>query len=250
LLLLARTGAAAAEPERALSLFVVDLEAPGVTVTPVTLLDGRTRVYRVALADVRVPATHRLGAAGGGLAAVQTLAEAAEREFEPAAGLARLAAGLSAAAQELPGDAAERLADEPGFAGRLAELGVELAGLEALEWRWLAQEVGAISRSRPPVDRDLEIAPTVRGRDLEIAPTVLRLRRTAITQRIGALFGEAFGYYSLPYPDPVTIDNEGPIGHHYALAALQGMLAGRLLPIDGGTSEMYRDRIANHLFRL
>ena len=59
---------------------------------------------------------------------------------------------------------------------------------------------------------------------------------------------EAFGYYSLPYPDPLAIDNEGPIGHHYALAALRGMFAGRSLPADPGAGEGLRDRIANQLF--
>jgi len=77
---------------------------------------------------------------------------------------------------------------------------------------------------------------------------MLRLRRTQISRRIGELFVEAFGYYSLPYPDPLTIDNEGPIGHHYALAALQGMFAGRSLATEGDAGEELRDRIANQLF--
>jgi hypothetical protein len=115
------------------------------------------------------------------------------------------------------------------------------------------RDSGLADRDSGPEDRDLKIAPTVGNRDLDVVPAealaaVLRLRRTGISQRIGELFVEAFGYYSLPYPDPLTIDNEGPIGHDYALAALQGMLAGRSESIDGGTSETLRDRIAHQLF--
>jgi alkylation response protein AidB-like acyl-CoA dehydrogenase len=239
LLLLARTGPPG-DSERALSLFVLDLQASGLTLTPMTLLDGRARIFQVALAGVRVPAAHRLGAEGAGLAAVRVLAGAAERQIEPAVGLARLLTELAAVARELPGDGGERLADEAGFAGRLAALGVELAGLEAMEWRWLAECDASVRAGAG----DSGMAS---DRRLALGPAVMGLRRTAIAERIGALCSAAFGYYALPSPDPVTIHNEGPIGHHYALAALRGMLATRLSPIDGSSSEAYRDRIANQL---
>jgi hypothetical protein len=76
---------------------------------------------------------------------------------------------------------------------------------------------------------------------------VLELRRRAIERRLGELFVEAFGYYSLPDPDPRSIDNEGPIGPDYALAALQGLRASRSLIVDGGSDDALRDHIARQL---
>jgi alkylation response protein AidB-like acyl-CoA dehydrogenase len=292
MLTLVRTGPETVPAENALSALIVDLHAPGVRIEPVRMLDGTRDVCRVRLDGVRVPSSRRIGAEGDGWRIHQALAAGAGRRPEPAAALRLLAGRLAGVAAELPGDEGP-LAADPGFARKLAELGVDLAGLEALELRVVRGEAARArsgreapggetsSRERSPDrdsgpkdrdleiapignDRDLEIAPTASNRDLEIAPTgggrgpervsaetlaaVLRLRRTGISQRIGELFVEAFGYYSLPYPDPLTIDNEGPIGHDYALAALQGMLAGRSLSIDGGPGEALRDRIAHQLF--
>lgn len=268
----ARSGSDSAGPDAALSLFVVDLAAPGVTVQPFDLLGGLPGVARVRLDGVRVPQEQRIGAEGAALDIVRALEARAQRRFEPAAALRVLAGQLAEAAQELPGDDGS-LAEDPGFARKLAELAVDLAGLEALEQREVWEmwerspdrdlEIAPTTTGRDleiaptRTDRDLEIAPTIRGRDLEIAPTgrggaaralALRLRHTQISQRIGELFVEALGYYSLPYPDPVSIDNEGPIGHHYALAALRGMFARRLPPADDGHGEGLRDRIAHQLF--
>jgi len=228
------------------SLLVIDLAAPGVEVAPLRLLDGRTDVCRITLTQVSVPVTRRLGPQGFGAQAAEALSAWARQQVEPAAGLRVLAARLGLVAAGLP-DGDGSLADDPGFARKLAELGVELAGLEALEsrhagaprsWETLLS-LGAGDRSTgdgsPPDDP---------------LAAVLRLRHAQIAQRLGELLVEAFGYYSLPYPDPLTIDNEGPIGHDYALTALQGLLAGRSLDIDGDASELLKNRIAKQVFGL
>jgi alkylation response protein AidB-like acyl-CoA dehydrogenase len=201
----------------------------------------------VAFAGVRVPLTQRVGAEGAGLAMVRALEQRADGLFEPAAGLSALARKLAAAAAELPGDEGP-LSEDPAFARKLAELGVDLAGLEALEQRHVWQQFGGGSDLQIAIGRSLpQIAPhrVAIGRSL---PLVLRLRHARVAERIGELFVEAFGYYALPYPDPLAIDNEGPIGHHYALAALRGMFAGRTPPADGDPDMGLRDRIANQLF--
>ncbi len=78
----ARESGAATDAD-GISLFLVDANAAGVSIKPYTTIDGR-KAGEVTLADVRVPATARLGAAGGAaatLAAVidrATLAVAAE----------------------------------------------------------------------------------------------------------------------------------------------------------------------------
>ena len=59
----ARESGAATDAE-GISLFLVDVTAPGVSIQSYTTIDGR-KAGEVTLADVRVPVTARLGAAGG-----------------------------------------------------------------------------------------------------------------------------------------------------------------------------------------
>ena len=116
----------------------------------------------------------------------------------------------------------------PDFRRKVAEVEVELAGLEALELRVLS---GAAT-----------------DRETERRAAVLKLRGTEVGQRISELLVEAFGYYGLPFPDALLIDNEGAIGHDYALRALQAMLSSRSWSVSGGTSEIQKNRIARALF--
>ena len=70
--LLGRTG----EPDsgyRGLTMFWVDLSAPGVTVVPTPLGDGRCDTSEIFLDDVFVPATHVVGGVGQGWSVVMYL---------------------------------------------------------------------------------------------------------------------------------------------------------------------------------
>jgi hypothetical protein len=73
-LCLARSGADTAGP-RGLSLFVVDMEAPGVEIRPLVQITGEAEFNEVFLDDVVVPAEHLVGPAGQGwMVASTTLA--------------------------------------------------------------------------------------------------------------------------------------------------------------------------------
>jgi alkylation response protein AidB-like acyl-CoA dehydrogenase len=239
MLALARTADANDSSIDARSLLIVDLATPGVTVKPLDVLDGTAGICRVEFTAAVVPADQRLGPEGAGAGMVEALTASATGHVEPAAALRLLADVLVEAAAELPGDEGPLLADA-GFGRKLAELGVDLAGLEALELRYLWE--------RPPDHDQQKSAP---NRDREVAPTqVLELRHRSIARRLGELFVEAFGYYSLPNPDPRSVHNEGPIGHEYALAALQGLRASRSLIVAGGSDDTLRDHIARRLLEL
>lgn len=216
MLCLARTGAG--RDDLALFLFAMDL--PGVRVQPRTTLDGAAALATVALEGVRVPAAALLGPPTGALGTLARL-----ERFIPAVPLLAPRLGVHLARlrrrlQEAGDDAADDLA---GLRRRVAELEVEVAGLEGLELRALVAE-----------DRG----------DTAALASLLRLRQAAAAQRLGELQVESLGYYGLPYPDALLIDNEGPIGHHYALSELADMLRGRAWSIDGGTSEIHKNRIA------
>ena len=77
--LLCRTGAQEQRSE-GLTLLVMDMHSPGVTITPISTLDGH-RLSEVRLDAVAVPADHRIGPEGGAWALIR-LALARERHLQ------------------------------------------------------------------------------------------------------------------------------------------------------------------------
>ena len=57
----------------------------------------------------------------------------------------------------------------------------------------------------------------------EVFAAMLECKSSEASDRLAELTIEALGYYALPDPDPLLIDNEGPIGHHRALAAMAAL---------------------------
>src|SRR5271165_2119417 len=51
----------AAKPQRGISVLLIDMKTPGVTVRPTVLLDGTAEVNEIWLENVRVPVAHRVG---------------------------------------------------------------------------------------------------------------------------------------------------------------------------------------------
>jgi alkylation response protein AidB-like acyl-CoA dehydrogenase len=70
-LCLART-AAAADPHDGLTVFLVDMHAPGVEVRPLRQMNDHASFNQVLLDEVRVPETSRIGEVGDGWAVVRT----------------------------------------------------------------------------------------------------------------------------------------------------------------------------------
>jgi len=131
-LLLARTDQAAPK-HRGLSLFVLELDSPGVEVRPTRQATGTEEFCELFLTDVRVPATHLIGAENTGWRMAQTTL-ATERAFNMLELQARLAVALrEIAAQALvtpvaPGRmAADDDSVRQDLAARAAE--VEVLGL-------------------------------------------------------------------------------------------------------------------------
>ena len=87
---------------------------------------------------------------------------------------------------------------------RHAELSVEMLALQATESRACVQE----SQSKT----------------LRIPWSALQAKGTALELKIGELLVDTFGYYALPYPDEITLHNEGAIGHAASLKATRQML--------------------------
>ncbi|MET0371127.1 MAG: acyl-CoA dehydrogenase family protein [Sphingobium sp.] len=73
------------QKHKGLTYFWVDMKAPGVTVRPVRLAEGRSEVNEVFFDEVRVPDSQRLGAVGGGFGvAMETLTIERYQATDPA----------------------------------------------------------------------------------------------------------------------------------------------------------------------
>lgn len=224
---LVRTHAGIRRPEEGISFLLIDMVSPGIEVTPIRMLGNQHGVNTVTLTDVKVPVANLLGQENDGWTCGKALLDlerdGVARVARSRAELGRLKAFAGSHTQD-----GGMLREDPDFRRKVAVLEVELASLEALELRLLGQAA----------------ADQVAGPQA----TALKLRGAEVGQRISELFVEAFGYYGLPFPDALLIDNEGAIGHDYALPALQDMLSSRSWSVSGGTSEIQKNRIAKALF--
>ena len=137
--LLCRTG----EPKsrgRGLSLLIVDLRAPGVTVGPLPTLDG-DQLNEITLDEVEVPVAFRVGREDGAWSIMSdALADERHIQFPPG----RVRRDL----EELVAWVRERgLAADPLVRARIAELAVEVQEVEMHAWRVL----DAMLHGRPAV---------------------------------------------------------------------------------------------------
>ncbi|MFV2089094.1 MAG: acyl-CoA dehydrogenase family protein [Pseudomonadales bacterium] len=108
-------------------------------------------------------------------------------------------------------------ASRGSFKTRLAALEIELLGLDILEQR-IAVAAGELSAEA----------------------IMVRIKSRELSTEIFTLMIEVLGYYALPDPDPLNLDNEGPIGGRYSQGAIE-----ELFRYVGGLETMTeRDQIA------
>ena len=200
-----------------LTMFVVDMHAPGVTVRPLKDMTGRTPFNEVYFDDVGIPAENVLGEIGGGWHAAVTML-----------GHERVSIGSARRPRRSPlefASLAERaraagVADDPVVRDRLAELYAHERALVLLNSR-IRQETAA---GRPP---------GARGSVLKLAGA-LQLRRAI---EVAGLVSGA---------DAVAWDSADPAGDELALA----INAAPSSSIAGGTNEVQRNIIGERILGL
>jgi alkylation response protein AidB-like acyl-CoA dehydrogenase len=140
-LLLARTNPAAPK-HRGLSLFMLELDSPGVDIRPIRQATGTEEFSELFLTDVRVPAAHLIGEENAGWRMAQTTL-ATERAFNILELQARLAVALTeiaAQARVTPVAPGRMAADDDGVRQELAARAAEVEVLGLLGQR-LARDV-------------------------------------------------------------------------------------------------------------
>src|SRR5438552_741639 len=160
-----------------ISFLLVDMKNPGVTVRPITLLDGSHEVNEVWFEDVEVPVENLIGDENGGWTYAKFLL-AHERTNIAGVGVSKreLARLKRIAAEEWKDD--RPLLADPAFAARVAQVEVELMALEITNLRVLAAEA---ERRAPGPEASL-----------------LKIKGTEIQQALSELMMQARGPQALP----------------------------------------------------
>jgi len=193
-----------------LSLLIVDMAAPGVTVRPVRSIAGDNPFCDVRLAGVRVPAENRLGPAGAGWALAGEVLRAERLSRGAGDGPAEALAALKRLAEKLGAF------DDPAFGDRYTRLRLDVRDLGAA------------------FDRDDDAA--------EAHASFLALVSGEICQRIAELAIETAADHGARLGD-FLVGNEG-------FDVMARFLESRAATVAGGTAEMQREIIARRLLDL
>ncbi len=218
---LVRTNTTTERRQQGISFLLIDMASPGIEVHPILLLGDQHSVNSVTLTDVRVPVANLIGEENHGWTYAKGLLT---HERTGIAGIATSQVRLGKLKQMAACEQDGALAEDAVFQRKLQEVEIELMALEMTELRTLAtvQEGGAPGPES----------------------SILKIKGTELRQRIADLQIEALGYYGLPYPDDLLLDNEGPVGPDGALDSLRSMLYGRAASILGGSNEIQKNIIA------
>lgn len=201
-------------PQRGLTFLLVDMPAPGLTISPIITLDGEHELNAMFFDGVRVPMANRVGEEGAGWAVAKRLMQLARSNNTPSALVRRVLERAKAAAR-----GTDRL--EPGLRTRLVAAEIDLLAFERTE-----------------------LAAMPDGRPLEgdrITPSMLKLLGSELHQRVAELAMEIAGALRGPALAPFR-DEVGDLGD--GARAMAKHLSTRAASIYSGTSETQRNVIA------
>lgn len=217
---------AADGPKQAgISFLLIDMEQPGVTVSPILTLGGMHAVNEVQVTDVRVPVANRVGQEGDAWAITRFLL-GHERLVGAGIGPSLALARQLRAALDRHGADGRPLGADPVLSHRVAEAETDLLALRYTAHRVLADE---LSGKAP--------GPEV---------SVLKVRGGEIQQALTELLMEVGEVQSLAHPLTLPEDVVP-----FELASMsQQYLDRRKLTIYGGSSEIQRNIIARRLLNI
>jgi len=209
-----------ARKQDGISLLLVPMDSPGITVRPIRSIDGWHHLNEVFFDEVRVPADHLLGEEGKGWTCAKYLLE---RERLPAASVARLQllhrqVGRVVARAEADGGTRRDLG---GLHQRLLLAEADLGAARAI----LAQATDDLMHQRP----------------LGVQPSVLKLLCSDVAQRLTSIAFDAVGPQAAQRFLPALGDTSE------AATWAQNYLFTRARTIAGGTSEVQRNVVAQSL---
>jgi alkylation response protein AidB-like acyl-CoA dehydrogenase len=216
----------AAKQQLGISFLLVDMRSPGVTVRPITTIDGGQEINEVWFESVKVPVENRVGEENRGWTYAKFLLGHERANI----------AGIGASKRELLRlrrlAAAEGRLGDPLYAARLAQVEIDLMALEITNLRVLAAEA---ERRAPGPEASL-----------------LKIKGSELQQALAELMMHAVGPYALPYRrEAFEPDFDGPaVGPEQAAPLAAAYLNLRKTTIYGGSNEIQKNIIAHHILGL
>lgn len=208
-----------------ISFLLIDMEQPGVEVTPIYTLGGMLAVNQVRIDEVRVPVTNLIGNEGDAWNITKFLL-GHERLVGAGIGPSLALARQLRAALDREGADGQPIGSDPVLSQRVAEVETDLMALRYTAYRVLADE---LSGKAP--------GPEV---------SVLKIRGGEIQQALTELLMEVGEIQSLVHPYTLP---EGVVPFEVANMAQQHFDR-RKLTIYGGSSEIQRNIIARRLLNV
>ncbi|GLK96438.1 pimeloyl-CoA dehydrogenase large subunit [Achromobacter insolitus] len=212
-----------ARAQRGISMLLLDMQSPGVTVRPIRTLDGGHDVNEVWLENVRVPAANLVGVENQGWTYAKYLL-GHERTGIAGLGHCHRELGVLKHMAARANSRGRPLLADSRFRDRISRIEVDIMALEMLLLR-----VASSNDGTPGPEA-----------------SVLKIRGSEIQQDLAMLQMEVAGPDAWPYdPDWLQADNgySGP-GPEMAAAAGAGYADMRKTSIYGGTTEVQKGIIA------
>ncbi|MDR5861224.1 pimeloyl-CoA dehydrogenase large subunit [Halomonas eurihalina] len=217
--------------QEGISFLLIDMNSPGVSVTPIITLDGRREVNEVNFDEVRVPVENLVGEEGKGWTYAKVLLT---HERTNIAGVATSKQRLERLRNMLaePPAGMPSLVDNSVYMARVMETEIELKALEFTELRVLS----AVATGKAPGPES----------------SILKIKGTEVQQMIDELYLEAAGHYALPFvPEQYEEGGEANmIEPHFAPDTAPHYYNNRKVTIFGGTNEIQKNIIAKAVLEL
>ncbi|MEQ9518690.1 MAG: acyl-CoA dehydrogenase family protein [Parvibaculum sp.] len=213
------------KPQEGITFLLIDMDTPGIKVEPIITISQDHEVNQVFFDDVRVPVTNLVGKENDGWTVAKYLLEF-ERGGSSAPGLEVGIKKVRALARKECAGNGQALADDAGFAAKLARAEISIKALEFTEHRILS----AMSSGQNPGP----------------ASSMLKTCATEMRQQLDELAIEAIQYYGSPEQKAArtTGANIAPIGSADTMTVVPCYLNNRAGSIYGGSNEVQRNIMA------
>lgn len=215
--------------QQAISFLLIDMNSPGVTVSPITTIDGHHEVNEVHLDNVSVPIENLVGDEGNGWSYAKMLL-AHERTNIAKVAISKQRLG---ALREKMQAGTEGLNDDPLFNAKVSLVEIELRALEVTEMRALC----AVEESGSPGSE----------------ASILKIKGTEVAQKIDELFVELVGYSALPFVNNQFYSpdhNEYHVGKGSDVDRAPWYFNNRKASIYGGSNEVQKMIIAKSVLKI
>ena len=224
-----------AKPQKGISFLLVDMKTPGVTVRPMTTLDGGHQLAEMFFDNVRVPVENLVGEVNKGWGYTKFLLFN-ERAFlgAEAPALKRYLAKIRQyATRERVGE--RPLLQDPAFAARLAQYELEVLAIDMTVKKVLHQGVSELNGGMA-------------------IGSMLKVRGSELHQKLTEMLVEVLGdYAAVYYPDPNedhAVRGQKFCGPDFAAGLAAELFYRRACSIYGGTAEIQHNIIAKAMFGL